>query len=96
LALPDSEWSLIGLPSLSDKPLTSMTVYNGNTGVTQNFSQAVALRWVATPIYGYDRAANSYLMFGFDPWHDGSTLRAWRGYWLMTCVGNLTLKVPAG
>jgi hypothetical protein len=95
IALPTAGWHLIGLPALSDKPLTNLTIYNAGAGVTQNYAQAIGLGWIAPALFGYDPAAHAYSMIGLDPWHAEATLHPWRGYWLATLTDTLTLNSPA-
>lgn len=92
-------WHLIGHPFNHDSPVDSgsgtgdrLFFTDGTT--LKNWSEACAANWVDFKLSGYDPAGGI-----FDVQYDGlgadDTLRAGRGYWLLTYKDNLAMIIPA-
>jgi hypothetical protein len=90
LTLPQG-WNLIGHPHPVAEPLAACQVQSGAT--TLSFDAAVAAGWVTGTLYYWD-PAGGYQALTTAGYGDDLSLRPWRGYWIRTNIGPLSLIIP--
>ena len=82
-------WNLIGHPQLSEVSLESCQVINEWS--TMSFETAVLWGWVDPTLYYFE--PDGYRMCKMSG-GDDSSLRPWRGYWLLSHRSDIELVVP--
>ncbi|KPJ64632.1 hypothetical protein AMK68_01090 [candidate division KD3-62 bacterium DG_56] len=89
---PSAGWYLMGSPQAADTYFDDTLWYQAGTGPFP-FSAIMDL-WVQDPLFGYSCDLLGYFTAGLEGTDHDHYLRAFKGYWLCTFVGDVMVEVP--